>query len=142
VSKKKKIAIAIFMVFLIATIYYYFFISPRNTLQELTIEVERNLRQNNISKLQKITLEESFIYKSSSKGSELINKFEKGIVIEKAFYAYNLTFFDKTYEKSIFGTGIMKAKIDSEDRYFDITAVKDKGIWKIAGFNFPDYLDY
>ena len=140
---KSKIAISAFLISLIALIVYYFLIvSPKNELQKLSSKFEIVLRENNLPEIQKITLSESFINQQSLKGQELINKFESGILINKAYYAYDLTFFKKTYEKSIMGTGIMKAKIDSEERLFEIMAVEDKGVLKIASFSFPDLLDY
>jgi len=143
VKVKSKIAISAFLISLIALIVYYFLIvSPKNELQKLSSKFEIVLRENNLPEIQKITLSESFINQQSLKGQELINKFESGILINKAYYAYDLTFFKKTYEKSIMGTGIMKAKIDSEERLFEIMAVEDKGVLKIASFSFPDLLDY
>ena len=40
------------------------------------------------------------------------------------------------------GTATMKAKVNSEDRPFSITAVQDEGVWKIVNLNFPDLLNY
>jgi len=143
VKLKSKVIVSAFIIFLIALMGYYFLIvSPKNELQKLSSKFEIVLRENNLPEIKKITLNDSFINQQSLKGQELINRFEKGIVIYKAYYAYDLTFFKKTYEKSIMGTGIMKAKIDSEERLFEIMAVKDEGVWKIASFYFPDLLDY
>ena len=140
---KSKMILSIFLLFLMASAgYHYLIISPKNELQKLSSRFEIALRENNLSEIQKITLSESFVNQQSSKGQELINRFKKGIVIYKAYYAYDLTFFNKTYKKVVMGYGAMKAKIDSGERAFEITAVKDKGVWKIASFYFPDLVDY